>query len=126
MPAGATVDEPAAERAAAVDDTAEVDVEHPVEFLCRGVEEEPGLAHAGVVDHDVGHAVLGTHLLGEPLDGVGVGDVDGVGVRDAAAGGDLRGGVLDAGLVDVADHHFGAFAGRRRAPFRGRCRCPHR
>ena len=68
---------------------------------------------AGVVDHDVGHPVLGAHLLGEPFDGVGVGDVEGVGVRDATARGDLRGGVLDAGLVDVADHHLGALAGER-------------
>ena len=51
--------------------------------------------------------------LGEPLDGVGIGDVKGVGVRDPTAGGDLRGGLLDRGLVDVADHHFGALAGER-------------
>ena len=35
----------------------------------------------------------------------------GVGVRDPAARGDLGGGVLDAGLVDVADHQFGALTG---------------
>ena len=57
--------------------------------------------------------MLGAHPLGELLDGVGIGDVNGVGVRDAAAGGDLRGGLLDGGLVDVADHHFGALAGER-------------
>ena len=66
---------------------------------------------AGVVDDDVGHAVLGADLLGEPFDGLGVGDVEGVRVRDATARGDLRGGVLDTGLVDVADHQFGALAG---------------
>ena len=60
-----------------------------------------------------GTPCVGAHLVGELLDGVGVRDVEGVGVRDAAAGGDLRGGVLDAGLVDIADHHFGALAGER-------------
>ena len=36
----------------------------------------------GVVDHDVGHAVCGADLLGERLDGVGVGHVEDIGVRD--------------------------------------------
>ena len=39
-----------------------------------------------VVDHDVGHAVLGGHPLGELLDGVGIGDVKGVGVRNRRLG----------------------------------------
>jgi len=68
-----------------------------------------------VVDHDVGHAVFGGHPFGELLDGVGIGDVKGVGVRNPASGGDLRGGVLDACLVDIADHHFGALTGERQS-----------
>ena len=51
--------------------------------------------------------------LGEPLDRFGVGDVEGVGVRDTSAGGDLRGGLLDPRLVDVADDHLGTLAGER-------------
>ena len=39
---------------AAVDDSAEVDVEHPVVLVAGCVEEHPGLPDAGVVDHDVG------------------------------------------------------------------------
>ena len=38
-------------------------------------------------------------------------------MRDAAARGDLRGGLLDAGLVDVADDHLGALAGERERRF---------
>ena len=55
--------------------------------------------------------MLGADLLREPFDRVGVRNVKGVGVRHAAACGDLRRGVLDTCLVDVADHHLGALAG---------------
>jgi hypothetical protein len=65
------------------------------------------VSDAGIVDHDVGDAVLRTHLLGEPFDGVGVRDIEGVRMRDATARGDLGGGVFDTGLVDVADHDLG-------------------
>ena len=58
---------------AAVDHTAEVDVEHPVPLIGGRVQELSGLADAGVVDHDVGHAVLRADLVGEPLDRLGVG-----------------------------------------------------
>ena len=75
------------------------------------VEELPRLTDARVVDHDVGHAVLGAHLVGEPFDGFGVRHVKHVRVRDTAALDDLGGGVLDARLVDVADDQFGACAG---------------
>ncbi len=54
--------------------------------------------------------MLGAHLLGEPFDGVGVGHVEHIGVRSPAALGDLRGGVLDGGLVDIADDELGALA----------------
>ena len=57
-----------------------------------------------------GSAVFGTDPLGERLDRVGVGHVEHVGVRDTAARGDLGGGVLDGGLVDVAHDHLGALA----------------
>lgn len=46
-----------AEGAAAVDHAAEVHPQHPVEFGGGGLEEVSGLADAGVVDQDVGHAV---------------------------------------------------------------------
>ena len=87
--------------------------QHAIEFVARRIEEQPGMTHPCVVDHDVGHAVFGAHPLGELLDGVGVGDVEGVCVRHAAARDDLRGGLLDGGLVDVADHQFGTLARER-------------
>ena len=74
----------------------------------------PAWPIAGVVHHDVGHAVLGADLArrtARPRRRRTTSS--GVGVRDAAARGDLRGGVLDAGLVDVADDHLGALAGER-------------
>ena len=106
--AGAALDQPLSECPAAVDDTAEVDVQHPLPLFGGRVEELPRLTDARVVDHDVGHTVLGTHLVGEPLDGFGVGHVEHVRVRDTAALDDLGRGVLDARLVDIADDQFGA------------------
>ena len=69
------------------------------------------MSDAGIVDHDVGDTVFGAHPLGESLDGIGIRDVKGVGVCDAAARSYLGGGVLDAGLVDIADHQLGALTG---------------
>ena len=71
------------------------------------------MTDAGVVDDDVGNAVLGTDLIGEPFDRVCVGDVEGVRMCDAAACGDRRGGLLDSGLVHVADHDLGTLSGKR-------------
>ena len=110
MAARAPLDEPSSKCPAAVDDTAEVDVEHPLPLIGGGVEELACLANARVVHHDVGHAVLGAHLLGEPFDGFGVGHIEHVGVRSPAALDDHRGGVLDGGLVDIADDELGALA----------------
>ncbi len=118
MAAGAPVDESPAKGPAAVDDSAEVDIEHPVVFVGGRIEEHPGVADAGIVDDDVGNTVRGTDLIGEPFDRVGVGDVERVRVSDAAACRDRRGGLLDSGLVHVADHHLGTLPGkgqRRRA-----------
>ena len=108
MSACAALDEALPECPAAVDDTTEVDVQHPLPLLGRGVQELPRLTDARVVDHDVGHTVLGAHLVGEPFHRFGVGHIDDVRVRDTAPLDDLGGGFLDGRLVDVADDELGA------------------
>lgn len=114
MATGATLDQTPAECPAAVDDTAEVDVEHPLPLVGGRVEELSSLTHACVVHHDVGDAVLGAHLGGELFDGVGVGHVEHVRVGHTAALSDLGRGVLGAAFVDIADDQFGAFPGERK------------
>ena len=71
------------------------------------------MADPGVVHHHVGDAVRGADAVGERLHGLGVGDVEHVVVGHAATDGDQRGGLGDAGLVEVADHDFGAPFGER-------------
>src|SRR5690606_16146593 len=81
MPAGAALDHPAGEGATAVHHPAEVDIEHPVVLVGRGVQEAAGLADPGIVHQHVGHAVAFADVFGEPLHGLGVGDIEAVGVR---------------------------------------------
>jgi hypothetical protein len=79
--AGAALDETFGERPATVDDATEVDVEHPIPLIGRGVQECPGLPDSRVVDDDVGHPVCSADPLGEGFDGFGVGDVEHIGVH---------------------------------------------
>ncbi|CNV20531.1 Uncharacterised protein [Mycobacterium tuberculosis] len=104
MPASPPLDQTLPKSAATVHHAAQVDGQHPVELLSRGVQEPTRLADAGVVDDNVGDPVFGADPLGECLDRLGVGHVEHIGVRDATTCGDLGGGVLDGGLVDVADN----------------------
>ncbi len=111
MSPGAALHQEAGERAAAVDHAAEVDLEHPVELLCGGVQKGTRHSDTGVVDDDVGNTVVRANLVGESLDGLGVGNVEGVDMRRPADMGDLGCGRVGRGPVDVADHDLGT-AGR--------------
>ncbi len=111
MSAGPPRNQSTRESAAAVDHPAEIDVEHPVEPLCRSVQESPGRPDPGVVDHDVGHAVRGADLLGEAFDGVGVGDVQRIRVRHATAVANPGYGRRSARRVDIADQHLRTLGG---------------
>ena len=63
--AGAALDQTPPEGPTAVHHTAEVDVQHAVELLGRGVQEVPGLTDAGVVDDDVRQPVFRADPLGK-------------------------------------------------------------
>src|SRR5581483_9910723 len=89
----------------------EVDVEHAVPLFGRSVDEPPCLPDAGIVDHDVGHAMVRTHLGGECIDGIGVGDVECVSVCDTTQCGNLFRGITHGRLVDIAHDEFGSQAG---------------
>ena len=69
------------------------------------------MTYSGVVHNDIGDTVFGAHLLGEPLDGVGVGDVEGVRMSHPAPRHDRGGSFLHARFIDVADHQFGSQPG---------------
>src|SRR6266508_4044596 len=107
-PAEAALGHPRRDRLDHPQRTLEVDVEDLVPELLGGLHERHEVVPAGVVHRDVDWAELGLDRPHGRLDGVGPGDVDLDRDRDAAGGGDLLGGLLGGGDVQVRDRDLEA------------------
>ncbi len=93
----------------AVEDAAQVHVDHLVELLQRHFLQARVLGDAGVVDQHVDAAELVFDLADHGVDHGALGHVHHIAHRLGAQGLALFDGFVDAGLLDVADDDGGAF-----------------
>jgi hypothetical protein len=128
------------------DDDAELVGEHVRQQRLHGVKravdvEREGLLHqrivdvekfgaangrAGRIEQKLDAAESGDGALGQGVDLAALGDVGFDGQRLAALAVDGKRGLAGAFFIDVGADDIGPLRGRRRARWRGRCRCPPR
>ncbi|SKS40502.1 Uncharacterised protein [Mycobacteroides abscessus subsp. abscessus] len=94
------------EHTAAIGNTKDIDPELFFPVLLLQIKETPADHDARVVHQDIGHAVLGPHLFGEPFPCGRIGDIELEGHRPVAFTMDDLRCLLGRRQVDVGGHHL--------------------